>query len=314
MRNRLFISGTTINQVESLEGRQLMSAAWMTSSFQLQGEDQPAVTMNLGHAGSPSAKAGSRHTVHDGAGRGRSHRRHGGAAAATIDVSSDPLFGPDGPSADDIRQGAAEDCYFLSALSETAQQDPGLIEQIVHQRRNGTYDVYFTESDGQVDDVHVNGQMPASNGRLTYAGLGQDNDTWVAVMEKAFTYFRNPAAAGSYSSINYGYPNESFADIGAVNIGDYGSDAMDSGTDLGDAIYGDLQSGRGVVITTPATSGVLVSSHVYSAVDAGTDESGNMMVEVRNPWGTDGPNSDGYQWVYADDIIGQGVTVTAADV
>lgn len=50
-----------------------------------------------------------------------------------------------------------------------------------------------------------------------------------------------------------------------------------------------------MLITTPTTSGPLVTNHVYSAVNAETDRNGKMMIEVRNPWGTDGPKSDGYQ-------------------
>ena len=40
------------------------------------------------------------------------------------DFSSDPLFGPNGPSPDDINQGANGDCYFLATLSDIAPLMP----------------------------------------------------------------------------------------------------------------------------------------------------------------------------------------------
>ena len=144
-----------------------------------------------------------------------------GNVTGWTNVSNDPLFSSGGPSPLDIRQGSANDCFFLSALADVAYQDPQLIKNEIRARGDGTYDVYFHTTTGWVDE-HVDGNLPVnSSGQLEYAKLGQDGATWVPIMEKAFAYFRNAARGPSYSSIDFGWPSAAPWDLGAGSVQNY---------------------------------------------------------------------------------------------
>jgi hypothetical protein len=192
--------------------------------------------------------------------------------------------------------------------------DPGQIENLVSERSNGTYDVYLFNGTNFIDE-NVDGYLPVtSNGSLEYAKLGQDNDTWVAIMEKAFTYFRNAAQAASYTAINFGWPSEALADLGAVGIQNYNLSGMSGGSDLYNQVSNDLDSGLGVELATNSSAGPLVSSHAYAVMSTYMDSSGTTYLLVRNPWGTDGPNANGYQWVNCDAVLPHLSVVTSAVV
>lgn len=216
--------------------------------------------------------------------------------------SANPLFSSTGPSADDIHQGDVGDCYYLSTLAAVAKIDPMRIESQVVQLSDGTFLVQINEN-GTNDFVHVDGNLPVwSNGQLAYEGLGAQNSTWAAIMEKAFAVVRT--GADSYASLNSGWMSESFSTLGlnSTNFLSYSNAGA-----LMSILDQQLAEGKAVTIgTDSAVTGPLIGSHAYTVIAMTTDASGNITgVEVRNPWGIDGvanssnPN-DGY------------VTVTAA--
>ena len=45
----------------------------------------------------------------------------------------------------DLAQGSAGDCYFLAALASLAQRNPQKIVDMIHDNKNGTYDVKFSD-------------------------------------------------------------------------------------------------------------------------------------------------------------------------
>ncbi len=77
---------------------------------------------------------------------------------AAYQTVNDPLFSARGPQLTDVNQGEACDCYFLSALADTAQQDPSLIRNMVQSNGNGTYSVEF-QLNGNAAYVTVNNQL-----------------------------------------------------------------------------------------------------------------------------------------------------------
>ena len=159
-------------------------------------------------------------------------------------VSSDPLFGPRGPSPDDVRQGEDGDCYFLATLYDFARADPGLIEQDVSQSGDGTYRVRF-EDDGCDVYETVDGEMPAdAEGNFLYAALGDGGATWVAVMEKAFTYFRHPDLRPSYAGIALGWSEEVFSALGATDITGLDAHLFPDGSGLSGEIASEAAAGR----------------------------------------------------------------------
>ena len=76
---------------------------------------------------------------------------------------------------------------------------------------DGTVIVQLNKN-GKAVYVHEDESLPVSNGSLAYAGLGAQNCTWVALMEKAWTYVRTSTA--SYASINAGWMDEADAALG----------------------------------------------------------------------------------------------------
>lgn len=226
------------------------------------------------------------------------------------DFSKNPLFNTGGPSINDVKQGAAADCYFLATLGETALRDPNTIRNTISQRADGSYDVKFHTSKTATIDEHVNGLLPENvYGNLEYAQLGQGGCTWVAIMEKAFTYFRNRNIAASYSTIDYGWGSEAMSDLGATP-----SEVLPSVSNatefFNDVVWG-LIFHSGMNVGTNNASGPLVNRHEYSVVSARV-KNGVNQIEVRNPWGNN-PNwtnnsnydstNDGYMWVNASAVF-----------
>jgi hypothetical protein len=121
----------------------------------------------------------------------------------THNFSSDPLFASAGPTQDDIFQGNVGDCYFLSYLAAIAQTNPDRIRQMVADLGDGTYAVHFFDAKANDVFVRVDADLPSYGfGSPVYAGLGQQNSLWVAIVEKAWAFYRNNM--GTYASIDGG--------------------------------------------------------------------------------------------------------------
>ncbi|TWT33725.1 Hemolysin, chromosomal [Posidoniimonas corsicana] len=113
-----------------------------------------------------------------------------------------PLFASGGPSKEDIFQGSVGDCYFVATLSAVADAYPDYIRQMVTDLGDGTYAVRFWDA-GQEVYVRVDADLwVTGDGALRYAKLGQEGSLWVAIVEKAFAFFRR--MQGTYASIASG--------------------------------------------------------------------------------------------------------------
>src|SRR5204863_759653 len=115
----------------------------------------------------------------------------------------------------DIRQGAAADCYFVSALAETALRTPSTIQSMFIDNGDKTFTVRFYH-DGVADYVTVDRALPTnSSGKAQYAGFGgrydnSRNELWVALAEKAYAQMNEAgwlghAASNAYAAIDGGY-------------------------------------------------------------------------------------------------------------
>src|SRR4051794_38891234 len=318
--------------LEALENRQMMSASVPHLPAVLAADfEQPAVHAHNGHAGKGHANTG------------HATRGHGGIAALTpvntqafsvlpiVDsvtttvlaepkanwgaqwknFSGNPLFAAGGPSPNDVYQGGLGDCWFLATLAEVAQRDPYRISSSIFERADGTYDVYFHTSPTTMVDEHVDGNLPVNpSGNLQFAKLGQGGCTWVAIMEKALTYFRNPGSP-SYSGIGGGWGSESMKDLG-------GSPSellsqVHTGQDLYNDVVWGLMFNTSMDVGTGGNWGPLVGEHEYSVISARV-YNGVEQIELRNPWGYN-PNytmngnydwsNDGYIWVSASSVLPQ---------
>ena len=229
--------------------------------------------------------------------------------------SSSPLFNAGGPSPKDVAQGQVGDCWFLASLAEVAQCDPSVITNSIHQRADGTYDVYFHTTPSTTVDEHIDGKLPENvYGQLEYAKLGQGGCTWVAMMEKAFTYFRNRNITADYATISGGWGRESLTALGAPSYSEV-LPSVNTGQDLfNDVVWGLIFNTSMDFGTKGTGGGPLVHGHEYSVVSARVFNGVNQ-IQVRNPWGynpgyvsgssTYNSTNDGYMWVNASSVLGE---------
>lgn len=205
-----------------------------------------------------------------------------------------PLFSANGPSRDDIEQGDIGDCYYLSVLSSVAHADPNLIRQSVVELGDGTYVVDFHHNGANVF-VRVNADLPVASYGLVFAGLGAQNSMWVAIMEKAYTFFRT--GAGSYASIDSGWMDQAYSALGSSSQSTY---SASSAQNLLTMIGSQLSAGKSVTMAfaTAANGADVITDHAYTVVSVGDDASGNPnSLTVRNPWGVDDGSGTGNGYV-----------------
>ena len=166
-------------------------------------------------------------------------------------VSKDPLFAPGGPSMNDVIQGNVNDGWFMAALGSASEGgSAGVIPRDIQQLSNGTYDVTFETGSGKTTVEHVDGLLPINkSGGLEYAKLGKDNCTWVAIVEKALTYYRNQKIPASYSTLSGGKCYEA-----AVDLGNPGGGALAHRSSAAEDIYFDVKEALKFGEACPGTS------------------------------------------------------------
>ena len=214
--------------------------------------------------------------------------------------SDEPVF-VDGPDYNDIVQGALGDCYLLASLSALAQSDPLLIEQMVTPLGDGTFAVRFYNSTTPVY-LRVDGDLPIwAPSVLAYADLGPNGDMWVALVEKAYAYYRY--GDNSYGSLHGGWMSDVCRQVtGATTIYRYTSGL---GSYLCSFLAGELAAGHAVTMGSwYSASTPIVGSHAYVVQDVNVSAG---TVTVYNPWGVDGRTWDSN---YSDGLL----TISAAQV
>jgi Calpain family cysteine protease/RTX calcium-binding nonapeptide repeat (4 copies) len=214
------------------------------------------------------------------------------ATFAYKDFSDNPLFSSAGPSPTDVRQGYVGDCYFMATLAAIARVNPDIIRQSVADLGDGTYAVRF-RAGGLETYIRVDGDLPTSGNTPAYARLGAQGSTWVAILEKAFAYYRN--GSGTYASLGGGWMSEAFADFG------YGAESITSVTDgvaLLNLIRTLLLQNKAVTLAVRNVAGTpLIANHAYTVDRVIVDAAGNpTFLRLRNPWGYDGAGSDSNYW------------------
>ena len=204
--------------------------------------------------------------------------------------ASDPLFGPAGPSVNDVSQGELGDCYLLAVLSSVAKSDAGLIRHLVTANANGTYTVTFGGAKAAAA-VTVDAELPTlSDGQPAYAQLGGGGSIWVPIVEKAYADYASPKA-DSYTTISGGWMGDAFTALGLKSAGAF---SAASAAALATLVQKDLKAGDFVTMGTASAVGPkspLVAGHAYEIDSVTLDKRGNVTaVTVRNPWGNDVAN------------------------
>lgn len=214
------------------------------------------------------------------------------ASVTFRNFSNRPLFASDGPSQDDISQGAVGDCWYLATLASMAKTNPAAVRRAVIELGDGTYAVRFTDAGQMPVYVRVDGDLPVTSwGAMQYAGLGHEGSTWVAIMEKAAACFRYGGLA-NYADLDGGWMSEAFESLGYTSHAIWQSD---DGQDLLGKIGDELAEGKAVTVAIyePARYSPLIGSHAYTVEAVETDAQGQRTLILRNPWGIDGVGNDG---------------------
>jgi hypothetical protein len=219
-----------------------------------------------------------------------------GFSGAQYELASGSLYGSSGtPNYNDVAQGAAADCYFMSSLGELALQSPQSIENMFINNHDGTYTVRFFGPQG-ADYVTVNKELPVhSDGQFYFAGYQQygqpsnykngSNVLWVGLAEKAYAqlaeegWSRNPngpnfssgftdnegahgASVNAYSSLNDGTFNVLQQLTGRVNYTWWDFTAQGAEAKMEAA----FAKGDMVIMSTPSSTpqgDPLIPFHVY---------------------------------------------------
>ena len=196
-----------------------------------------------------------------------------------------------GPVQQDVNQGQASDCYFLTDLQSLARLQPKRLQQMAVDLGDGTYAVQFFTQTGAPVYVRVDGDLPTAPwGGLFYATPGASGDQWVAIMEKAYAYYRT--GANSYSSLDYGYMTNVYSDLGVSSTSIVLP--LDQNAFMS-TVNNQVSANKPVDVLTHDTvvnGAPLVESHCYAVISATKDASGTVWVTLRNPWGVDGFNDD----------------------
>ena len=265
-RNQNNNAGKNVNLFEALESRTMMSAAPLHVEAAVVKKTAPVKTV-VPVAPKPVKTVNPTTTEKD---------------ITYKSFASDPLFATDGPTPSDINQGYLGDCYLLSTLSSVAKTDPALIESDIAADGNGIFTVTF----GKSTKINVNADLPVwPDGQLAYAGLGQQDSLWVALMEKAYVIYTSPKTE-AYNSISGGWMSSAFS---ALNLKSQTIEYAASATALLSTLQADLKAGDfttfGTLNTLPSSS-PLVAGNAYEVNSVTDNADGNpVSVTLRNPWG-----------------------------
>lgn len=226
------------------------------------------------------------------------------------DFGANTLFASTGPAPSDIKQGGIGDCYFVSFLAAVAKQNPDKIRQSVADLGDGTFAINFHNIFNIDIYVRVDGDLRVDNqGKLVYARLGAENSSWVAIIEKAWAFYRNHDgkyssavggnAPGIAPSVAFGTPQISNGKVTLYFTAAAFLTAMQNDLAQGYALT--IGGPPGLTDQTPKTQGNFHrGAHIYMVDSVITTNGVPTAVKLRNPNGNSGPNQDGYVTISAD--------------
>ncbi|MFI6172440.1 C2 family cysteine protease [Nocardia sp. NPDC051052] len=133
-----------------------------------------------------------------------------GMAPSRRTIAGD-LFGADGPTATDVRQGDVGTCYLHADLISLVRQDPTLITDMVVEHLDGTWSVRFYRGDEEVWVPVDRTFYTDSAGRMSYAAHLPGQPLWPAVIEKAWAVHRG--GEQGYAGIDAGRAGDTAANL-----------------------------------------------------------------------------------------------------
>ena len=207
--------------------------------------------------------------------------------------------------ANDVKQGALGDCYLIAGMAGVARADPSLIEDLIKDNGDGTFDVTLyirpsAYSRPRPVTKTVDARLAVKySGKPLYAGIGDEADgkseLWTALIEKTLAQHKD-----SYDFISGGNINKQGFHYGGASEMLTGkrenympTDSMDSDEAL---LWIDLalEEGRPVTVssrnlkddedlTREANGRNVYWNHAYAPISVDLDAE---TMDLQNPWGS----------------------------
>jgi len=207
--------------------------------------------------------------------------------------------------ANDVKQGALGDCYLIAGMAGVARADPKLIEDLIKDNGDGTFDVklyirprQYARPEPVVTTVDARLAVKYS-GKPLYAGLGDQVDgkdeMWPALIEKALAQNKE-----SYDLISGGNISKNgffYAGTSELLTGKRGNFLPTDGMDGEEALLWidlALEDGRPITVssrnekdnadlTREANGRNIYWNHAYAPESVDLDAE---TVNLQNPWGS----------------------------
>ena len=217
------------------------------------------------------------------------------ASATSYTPVSGSLFGANGPSYLDVRQGAVGDCWLLSSLAEVAARYPLDIENMFTNlgsaMESGSvvelYKVRFFNNAGVPEYVTVDTELPSGGG---YYDQPVNGVLWVALAEKAYAEANGAGivttqqvGSDSYAALDEGQPAWALQAITGMSASSFAINPTN--------IAAAWNAGQLIVLgsssapASPYIVGDAQGTHAYAVVNY--TASSSQPFEVYNPWGAD---------------------------
>jgi hypothetical protein len=213
-----------------------------------------------------------------------------------------PLF-VNGPTSNDVRQGAIGNCYFPAAVGAVAHMNPKLIEDAITEVRNPQtgereFQVRFFSSSGRMEMVTVDADLYTRSwggpiyGTTPNASNPDTMELWYPILEKAYAKWK-----GSYDRIgNGGSPASVLTALTGKSTRYFDTSYNDA-----DEIFRAVKAGGDAKV--PMTAGThddkkiytntgVYADHAYSVLGA-EESGGKKFILLRNPWGESEAGNDG---------------------
>lgn len=196
------------------------------------------------------------------------------------------LFGAEGrPDPNSIRQGMANDCWYLASMGAMT---PDQLGRMIQQREDGQYEVSFPGRTGRPPIVVA----PPTDAER-YLGVHANGD-WAGVLQRAGDQAARAGDMGNNdhrirNGLNWGNSTEAYRLFTGQEGTFHQNNDMTRTSDIGDLIARSQSEGRLVTAYSPDRQSPdnferpqSIGNHVYTVV--GYDQRTGM-VTVRNPWG-----------------------------
>ncbi len=205
-----------------------------------------------------------------------------------------------GVCANDVKQGAIADCYFVSSLAAVAHTRPNVIRDAVRDNGDGTYRVRLHDENGKPRNITVDGQLyEGGGGNPRYAKGTDSKELWVPLMEKAYAQMK-----GGYEAIGNGGSGGAAMQAITGKPSEYTKNAGTNADTLFAQLREATQHNRPIAANTFSEGQAkkdkayqangLSNWHVYTVLGA-EEVGGERWVNLRNPWGSTEYQNPGYE-------------------